>query len=185
MLKNILEGHYEVYETKQPTNFYRGYDRFRKYVDGDLEMEPQIQPELALLSAADKLRHYNIELKNNMDKVILCDRYIYSAYAYFYARGLRDIEWLKQINKNVIMPDFTFYLDVSPEDALQRIIIRDGKSRKKEETVIKLMNDVRKCFLNQVWGNHHNYYVINADRNPISINEEIMELMSKNNDFKL
>ena len=61
-------------------------------------------------------------LKEN--KIVLCDRFVYSSLAYQgYARGL-GIENVYEINKpatNGLMPGLTIFLDVSPEVGIGRI----------------------------------------------------------------
>ena len=154
LLKEYLEKEGNpVYLTKQPTNFYRTYDRFRKYVNREIDIsDSQIIYELALLSASDKIRHYETEILPNQDKIIISDRYVFSAYSYFIARGINDIEWLKEINKYLPLPSLTIYLDIAPQIAFERIVSRDGKYTKKEETEIDTLSAVRNTFLSQPWG---------------------------------
>ena len=179
MLKEKLEEKNLIYLTKQPTNFYRRYDRFRNYVNSDIKKEISILYELALLSAADRMRHYNLEIETNNNKIIICDRYVFSSYAYFMARGLKDITWLKEINKWSKLPDLTFYLDISPEIAFKRIINREGKSKKKEESDMNIMRKVRSFFLEQPWGIQDTYYIIKADRDKEMIHREIIDIVGK------
>ena len=180
LLKDYFENHRkeDVYITKQPTDFYRRYDRFRQYINREVNIESSIIYELALLSATDKLRHYEMEIRPNMDKIIFCDRYVFSAYAYFLARGIKDINWLTEINKLLPLPDITIYIDVDVQQAYQRILSRDGKYTKKEETDMELLARVRKNFLDQPWGANNNYYIVNGNfRSPIEIHEEIKKII--------
>lgn len=177
LLNKRIENKYPVYLTKQPTDFYRKYNRFRQYVNGDIDSnDDTILYELALFAASDKLRHYQEEIKPNMNKVILCDRHVFSGYSYFLARGLTDIEWLKSLNCKLKMPDVVFYIDVDPQISMKRILQRDGNYTKKEECNIELLNRVRTCFCNQPWGMQDNYYVINGMNDTESINQEIYEI---------
>lgn len=52
--------------------------------------------------------------------VVVCDRYIYTAYARDSVRGV-SLEWVKKLYSFAKKPDFTFYIKVSPEVALERI----------------------------------------------------------------
>lgn len=174
-----LENCYKVCKTKQPTNFYRQYDRFRAYVNGEIEGDNLITYELALLAACDKLRHYQIEIEPVMhDHIILSDRYVFSSYAYFTARGIEDIEWLKCINSKLPLPDLTLYIDINPEVALERIVKRDGKSMKKEEKDIYVLKKVRNCFVNKIWGNTENYHVIDGSKGIVEIHQMILGIIS-------
>lgn len=180
LLKRFIENNgYNVYLTKQPTNFYRGYDRFRAYADRKIiSKNSKLIYELALLSASDKLRHYETEIVPNSNKIIITDRYVFSAYAYFIARGITDIHWLKEINKNLPLPDLTIYLDIEPQIAYERIINRDGKYTKKEETDINLLSTVRKVFLDQPWGNIPNYFIIEVgNSSPSDIHNKIKNII--------
>ena len=179
LLEEKLSEVSDVYITKQPTDFYRKYDRFRKIVNREANIDENILYELALMAAADKRRHYDEEIRNNMDKIIICDRYVYSGYSYFLARGFKNIEWLKKLNDNLLMPDITFFIDVPPEVALERIIKRDGQSVKKEESDIDFMKAVRDCFLKQPWGKQENYYIINGLQSTSKINAYIFEIVKK------
>ncbi len=56
-------------------------------------------------------------------KLVLCDRYIDSSFAYqSFARGI-DMEFIKTINKYALencMPDYTVFLNINPVDAFKR-----------------------------------------------------------------
>ena len=79
----------------------------------------------ALLIAAARVQHvHDIILPSlKAGKIVLCDRYIHSTFAYqAYGRGL-DINFLKAINAPAIeqiMPDCTFFLDLPPNVAFHR-----------------------------------------------------------------
>ena len=181
---NLLKDYFEkqgknIHLTKQPTNFYRNYDRFRKYVNREISPNnSNIIFELALLSAADKIRHYETDIRPNAHKIVISDRYVFSAYAYFIGRGVNDIEWLKDINIHLPIPDITIYLDIDPKIAYERIINRDGGYTKKEETDLELLSSVRNVFLKQPWGDIPNYNIIKAENRSISeIHNEIIEII--------
>lgn len=52
--------------------------------------------------------------------IVICDRYVYTAYARDSVRGV-DLEWVKKLYSFAIKPDITFYIKVSPEVALERV----------------------------------------------------------------
>lgn len=79
------------------------------------------------LFAADRYDHitnadYGIlaQLKNQH---VVCDRYLLSSYAY---QGLdAPIDWIKTINsysEQLLWPDLTFYIQIEPKLALERIL---------------------------------------------------------------
>lgn len=99
----------------------------------------------ALLYAASRRQHLTEvivpALKEN--KIVLCDRYIDSSLAYQgYARGLGidEVYKINQYATDGIMPDLTFYIDVSPEEGLKRI-------RKSDRIMDRL--DLEQCAFHQ------------------------------------
>lgn len=76
----------------------------------------------ALLFAVDRVDHVETKIKPALqkDKIVVCDRYLYSSLAYQGAAGL-DLNWIREINKNAITPDLAIYLDVPPEVVVKRI----------------------------------------------------------------
>lgn len=79
----------------------------------------------ALLYAAARVQHLadTVEPALNAGKTVLCDRYIFSSYAYQgYGRGL-DMRFLENINSYAVqhfMPDITLFLDIPPVLAFAR-----------------------------------------------------------------
>ncbi len=51
--------------------------------------------------------------------IVLCDRYIYTLMARDMVRGMED-EWLRNLYGIALVPDAVFYLQVSPENLVQR-----------------------------------------------------------------
>ena len=79
----------------------------------------------ALLYSAARAQHIKEKIipALNEGKLVLCDRYIDSSYAYqAYARGL-GIDFIKKINSYAVdncMPDYTVFLNISSTDAFLR-----------------------------------------------------------------
>ena len=91
----------------------------------------------ALLYAASRAQHLDqVILKAVADKkIVLCDRYIDSSFAYQgYARGL-GIDYIKTINKYAMdkLPDLTFLIDVDPAIGISRIKERSKYDRLDQE----------------------------------------------------
>ncbi|MEM0493391.1 MAG: dTMP kinase, partial [Candidatus Thermoplasmatota archaeon] len=76
---------------------------------------------------ADRIQHcMEIEKWLKEDKIILCDRYADSTYAYQSAQLeseiKKPIKWLQELSEpHIIKPDRTFILIIEPEKALKRI----------------------------------------------------------------
>ena len=81
----------------------------------------------SLLYAAD----YTDRLENEIIPalkagfVVLMDRYVYTAYVRDSVRGA-DINWLKNLYSFAPKPDLVFYLNVSPDILIKRLIKKNG-----------------------------------------------------------
>ena len=88
----------------------------------------------ALLYAAARVQHLSDVVAPALERgeLVLCDRYIFSSFAYQGdARGLSE-RFLKNINAYAIehfMPDLTLFLDIPPARAFERKHGRDENDR--------------------------------------------------------
>ena len=79
----------------------------------------------ALLYAAARAQHLSdrVEPALQEGKLVVCDRYVDSSFAYqAYARGL-GVEFIEKINAFALehyLPDVTFFIDLTPEEAFAR-----------------------------------------------------------------
>ncbi|MEM2129568.1 MAG: dTMP kinase, partial [Candidatus Bathyarchaeia archaeon] len=126
--------------TTEPSNGEIG--RFiRKYV---LHRKDRVSPIIeALLFAADRADHVENEIKPLLSegKIIVSDRYVYSSLAYQGATGL-SLDWIKEINKHVLQPDLSIYIDVSVETLMKRYgkeksVMEQFETQKKVEKIYK------------------------------------------------
>ena len=76
----------------------------------------------ALLFAADRIEHVENEIKPALanEKLVVCDRYVYSSLAYQGSANL-SVDWIAEINKHALKPDLAIFIDVTPEKVLQRL----------------------------------------------------------------
>ena len=97
----------------------------------------------ALLFAADRIEHMYGEVKQALDegKIVICDRYIYSSLAYQGSAGL-SLEWIKTINARALQPDFSVFIDVSPERVLERL-----QRKKSVMETLETQQKVREVYL--------------------------------------
>ena len=116
--KNIEKRNKKVLLTKEPTNNIIG-GLIRGQLTGNWKSNMEC---LQLLFAADRAHHLQFEIIPALKKSIcvICDRYFFSTVAF----GSLDTDknWLLELNKNFILPDFTFFLDVSPSICIKRIV---------------------------------------------------------------
>ncbi|NPA38541.1 MAG: dTMP kinase, partial [Candidatus Nanohaloarchaeota archaeon] len=80
------------------------------------------EPEtMALMFAAQRMVLKDELLKDKIknEKWVIGDRSFYSSIVYQHALGC-DLEWLKELNKYMIVPDITIVLDISIETFIKR-----------------------------------------------------------------
>ena len=169
----LRESGYSVVTTKQPTEWYLGDSFVRSYFRRD-DNELLRLAALALFSASDRARHvYETIIPNlHAGKIVISSRYVFSAYAYFLARGISDIEWLMTINRYAIQPDITFFMDLPARVSLNRIVSRDGVPRKEEQDLMR-MSEIRQHFLSF---QSDKFIVVNGERDQEIIRQEIMSI---------
>jgi dTMP kinase len=97
----------------------------------------------ALLFATDRIEHLHNEVKPALDdgKLVICDRYIYSSLAYQGSAGL-SLDWIKTINARALQPDFSIFIDVSPEKVIERL-----KRKKSVMETLETQQRVREVYL--------------------------------------
>lgn len=115
-------SHYCTYE---PTNNNIGA-YIRKILKGD---EVVCSETIAFLFAADRTEHL-FEEKNgiisniNKNKLVICDRYIFSSLAYQSIDN--DFNWVFNLNKNFPLPEHLIFLDTPVDICQDRIKNRDN-----------------------------------------------------------
>jgi dTMP kinase len=121
VFKTLKNKGYNVIYTYEPTNTYIG-----KYVKRCIETKTDpYTTTFAFIS--DRIQHSKkIKKWLSNDKIVICDRYVDSTYAYQSAQmdGLikNPIKWLKELSKNtIIIPDRTYLFIIEPKDSLARI----------------------------------------------------------------
>jgi dTMP kinase len=137
----------------------------------------------ALLFAADRSHHYFNEIKKKIDQgyIVISDRFIESSIVYQSAQSQAiSIEWIKQINKFVKMPDITILLDIPPIISLHR---KKGELLEKFEN-IEFLEKVRSLYLERA--NEENYYIINSNQSLEKVQEKIQTIIMNelNNKFE-
>lgn len=115
-------------------------------------------------------------------RMVLADRYIYTLMARDLVRG-SDLEWLQNLYGVALIPDAVFYLDVSPEERLQRNFAKDfaldywesgmdlGLSREMFDSFLKYQALVEREFrrLHKTYG----FTIVNGNRSADDINLEL------------
>jgi dTMP kinase len=173
LLRDFLsEKEYKVILTKEPTQTSSVSSQIRDVLDKKIKLAPETLQELFTQDRKEHLEKDIIPaLKEN--KIIICDRYFFSTFAFGASEGL-DLEWLININNNFLIPDLTFLLRVSPEACVQRIEKR-GEGVKFFEKKEKLA---------RVWKTYEtlparfeNVYIIDGERKIEEVFEQIKEII--------
>ena len=111
-------------------------------------------------------------------KIVISDRYIDSSLAYQGIGrkiGIKQILVINSINNKILWPDITFFLDVDPKVALERIKKRDKDNDRFDEESIVFYSEVRKAFLQIAKKYKNRIIVIDANRDKQVIIKEIFE----------
>lgn len=134
-IKNLakwLENNgYQVYLTKQPTDFIRQSEIFRTYMDTP-EHDVYDYRALSLLCASDRVQHSNKVISQKLKEgcIVISDRYFYSCLANLLARGFRQDMWIYEVAKSIPQPDAAFFLNVPVEEAIERVRKRPEEKEK-------------------------------------------------------
>ena len=168
------------------------------FIDDYLKMiknkEKSVDPKIRELLFYFEGNLFSDYVRENLDKVIITDRYFLSYYAYGPINGICQEEVWKFVHR-MIQPDFYFFIDVPPEVALHRIV----KYRKIDIPEIGYKNDLsqneeenRSLYLKaqrEIYSNYKNaismfdfkVHVISGSRDSNQIFDEIISVIEINN----
>jgi dTMP kinase len=182
LAQNLASLGREVSLSAEPTTLATG-KAIRRALSGE---EKKSECEMAAMFVLDRIAHnINSEIgiraltERGID--VISDRYYYSSLAY--QGTATDYEWVKAMNINspeIRRPDLCIYLDLLPEESLERIS-RGRESFEIYENLEKL-TAVRAKFLSVVEDlrrDGESIYVVNAARAAEDIAKEIFEIVKK------
>lgn len=164
-----------VLATKEPTRT----SPVAREIKNILNKKKRVNPEvLQKLFAQDRKWHLQkvIIPALQKNKVVISDRYFFSSFAYGMAEGLK-LKYLKEINKDFLIPDIVFYLQASPQTCLKRIEKRgEGKTLFETlEKLTKVTNFYQKVLA--AFKNKSSVYIINAEKTIEQTAKEIQEIL--------
>jgi len=141
VFKKLKSEGYDVVYTFEPTNTFLG-----KYVQKCIETktDPYIT---AFAFIADRFEHCKKIIKWLVEgKIVLCDRYAESTYAYQAAQMEEEvknpIKWLKELSQDrIIVPDRTYLFLINPKDAIARITNRESLIPFEKEAFLEKVNN--------------------------------------------
>ncbi len=162
--------------TAEPTELESGRE-LRKILGGE---EKKSDCEIATLFALDRIAH-NTDKNHGIGAMleagydVICDRYYYSSLAY--QGPVTSYEWVKSLNLDcpeIRRPDLCIFLDLTPEQSLERI----SKGREKLEIFenLETLTMVRENFFKVITDLDDNIAVLDAYRTPEEIAEDIFTL---------
>ncbi len=187
-----LQKHYqelgtEIIVTREPGGSKLGQE-LRKII---LNQNTKICSNAELyLFLADRAQHVNDIIKPYLDqgRIIICDRYIDSTYAYQgYGRGL-DLNTLKMLNMhatNNLLPNLTFLLDLNPEIGLFRAKSRNilenltESEGRFEAEQLHFHNKIRQGFLELASFEPQRIKILDASLSPTDILENAKQILEK------
>ena len=182
LAQNLASLGREVSLSAEPTTLATG-KAIRRALSGE---EKKSECEMAAMFVLDRIAH-NINSETGIRALtekgidVISDRYYYSSLAY--QGTATDYEWVKAMNINspeIRRPDLCIYLDLLPEESLERIS-RGRESLEIYENLEKLTT-VRAKFLSVVEDlrrDGESIYVVNAARAAEDIAKEIFEIVKK------
>lgn len=157
-----------------------------------LESKHDITPigELLLFSASRAELTQNVILPAlKQGNVVIVDRFYDSTTAYQgYGRGL-DLQMLQQVNNVAtfsLKPDITFFLDISPEDALIRkfsekslpLAFEESELDRMENSGLAFYQRVRKGYLKLAESENKRFVMLNACNEAENIHVQIKQKLT-------
>lgn len=135
-----------VLRTAEPTSFPTGV-ALRRALGGE---EKKTECEMATLFVLDRIAH-NVHPTEGIEALLsqgfdlICDRYYYSTLAY--QGQSTDYGWVRDMNLScpqIRKPDLCIYLDLTPEQSLERIL--KGRDRVEIYENVETLTRVRNAF---------------------------------------
>jgi len=174
LLRNFLEKKgFKVVLTKEPTLETKEGKEIKKVLEKKIKKSPL---SLQKLFAKDREKHLKktIEPALRKGKTVISDRYLFSSLAY----GSLDVSLkkLKELNKNFLLPDLVFFLNVKADNCLKRIKKRGEKIHLFEEK-----EKLRKVYQNYqlILKSFKNVYFINGEKSKREVFREIKKIINQ------
>lgn len=168
LLSKKLEKEFDVLCTSEPSKGLIGDFIRKSYLYGKNRLSPYVE---ALLFAADRIEHVENEIipALNKGKIVISDRYVFSSLAY-QGSGKIDLDWIQTVNKSILLPDLSIFLDVDPEKVLSRI-----NSKKSVMENLETQKRVREIYLKFV--SDKKLILVNGDDSVVNVSENLFSLV--------
>jgi dTMP kinase len=130
LMKTLRQKGFSVVYFREPSEGKWGREIKKKAAHPD-SLSPEEELELFLKDRKENVEK-NLKPALREKKIVILDRYYFSTIAYQGAKGI-DQERIKRMNEGfVVEPDLVFFLDVDPQEGLDRI-----KNRRKKDKLFE------------------------------------------------
>lgn len=177
LAERLTEAGHRVYSTFEPTDNPIG-TMIRDIFNHKFEADDRA---IAGLFVADRLDHILNKTNGLLKKMeegytIITDRYYFSSYAYHGAH--MPLDWVIQANSlsaELLRPDLTIYIDISPEVSMERIT--KGRSSIELYENIENLKKVRDTYFEVIerLKSEENIFITKGDRVPEAVAADIWE----------
>ncbi len=174
---------YNVHLTREPGG--NGSLVAEKIRDIILDKNNNIFPETeALLFAASRAQHVREVIKPHLNKgeIVICDRFVYSSFAYQGGGRKLKVENIRKINElaiNECLPDLILLLDLEPSIGLQRKKQTRQDFNRLDDEILPFHQKVRETYLNLAQENPKLIIVINAEKPLEEVKKEVYQHVEK------
>lgn len=173
----LLDQDYDVLTMSAPSDIYRN-DPF--VINFNLTGKSLLQVNtLAMMAASDRMRTFDTRIQPHIEAggVVICDRYKFSAEAYFAMRGA-NVELLKSVHENIPDPDYAVLLTLDATARLARLRSR-ATTKDWEEQDMGYLEAVQSILVSN-W--NEQYAIIDADQSEEAISERIQAYLHESAD---
>lgn len=137
----VREAGRETYETRMPTQWSRDTALVKRFF---YEEDPEVRARadflaVSLVLMSDRLQHLREDVLPRLHdgQVVLCDRYVFHAFALADATGNATDE-IALVARHFPMPDAAFFLDPEPDLAVARVREREReRHRRLDEDLLR------------------------------------------------
>lgn len=171
----LIDQDYDVLSLTAPSDLYRNDPFVIQYNQtGNSLLRVDT---LAMMSASDRMRAYDTKIQPHIEAggVVICDRYKFSAEAYFKMRGA-NVDLLKKVHENLPDPDYAVLLTLDATARLARLRSR-ATTEDWEEQNMAYLDDVQSVLMSS-WKDR--YAIIDASKTEESISQDIQQYLELN-----
>lgn len=161
--------------TKEPTDTSAVAERIRSILDKEEASDPL---ELQRLFAQDRKEHLHSLIIPTLKKGewVITDRYALTSFAFSEAGGL-DLKEVERWHEELLVPDATFFLKVSPQTAELRLRLRQRKRTLFEVT--ERMEKNAEGFIKVIRDGYENVLVVDGEQSVEKVAEDVRSMVSE------